>query len=89
MVLCIAMCWSCNRLTFDFVVAALFQTVAHYWGNKPGYNPVAGKSMHWPGGRTTPTPNAPRCWFRYDNPACIKPGKYKLEFLKKTTVLKL
>ncbi len=29
----------------------------------PGYYPIRGKSIHWPGGRTTAPPNTPKCGF--------------------------
>ncbi len=59
----------------------LFQPVAYYWGDQPGYNEV--RDVHWPGGRTTPPPNQPKCWFKNDNPDCIPPGNERCALLDK------
>lgn len=60
-----------------YVVFVSFQIVAYFWGDRPGFTPVEGKSIHWAGGRTTPPPNEPFCFFKGDNPACVQPSKYK------------
>ncbi|KAK7474181.1 hypothetical protein BaRGS_00034589 [Batillaria attramentaria] len=39
----------------------VFEVVANYYGNKKEYEPVAGKSIHWAGGRTGPPPDTPKC----------------------------
>ncbi len=50
----------------------LFQPVAYYRLNNPVYDEI--RDVHWPGGRSEPPPNEPRCWFTHDNPDCIPPG---------------
>ncbi|KAI0240857.1 Atrial natriuretic peptide receptor 1 [Lamellibrachia satsuma] len=50
----------------------IFEPVAYYWGSNPGYHPVAGATIHWPGGQTEPPPNTPRCGFENENPICFE-----------------
>ncbi|KAK7455318.1 hypothetical protein BaRGS_00039512, partial [Batillaria attramentaria] len=47
-----------------------FQIVAHYWGANPGYTPVEGRTIHWPGPLNRAPPNAPRCGFTGQAPVC-------------------
>ncbi|CAH1786477.1 unnamed protein product [Owenia fusiformis] len=47
----------------------VFHPVAHYWGDRPGYNPVQGVSIHWPNNKGPP-PNTPECGFTNDSPDC-------------------
>ena len=49
------------------------QVVANYYGNLGYYEPVPGKSIHWPGGRDTPPPDTPECGF--DGTGCPTQGK--------------
>ena len=56
--------------------------MANYWGFDPGYTPVANVSIHWAGGRTSPPPNEPYCWFKKDNPACAPPVPTGWDFFK-------
>ena len=44
--------------------------VAHYLGLNREYSPVAGKKIHWPGGREGPPADVPECGFLGNDPAC-------------------
>ena len=44
--------------------------VAHYLGLNREYNPVAGKKIHWPGGREGPPADIPDCGFLGNDPSC-------------------
>ncbi|KPJ10473.1 Atrial natriuretic peptide receptor 1 [Papilio machaon] len=58
-------------------VTGKFEVVAFYYGLNSSYRPVAGKAIHWPGGRRAPPPDIPRCGFLGTDPMCqgdiIKP----------------
>ncbi|XP_049309538.1 atrial natriuretic peptide receptor 1 [Bactrocera dorsalis] len=47
-----------------------FEVVAHYYGLHREYSAVAGKKIHWPGGREGPPPDVPRCGFLGNAPEC-------------------
>uniref|UniRef100_A0A034VK64 Atrial natriuretic peptide receptor 1 n=2 Tax=Bactrocera dorsalis TaxID=27457 RepID=A0A034VK64_BACDO len=47
-----------------------FEVVAYYYGLHREYSAVAGKKMHWPGGREGPPPDVPRCGFLGNAPEC-------------------
>ncbi|XP_050326322.1 atrial natriuretic peptide receptor 1 [Bactrocera neohumeralis] len=47
-----------------------FEVVAHYYGLHREYAAVAGKKIHWPGGREGPPPDVPRCGFLGNAPEC-------------------
>ena len=66
---------TCCVVVRTFNLIQYLQTVANYNGNTPGYVPVPGKSIHWPGGRTEPPPNTPLCGFKNDNPICDEKGE--------------
>jgi len=44
--------------------------VAHYLGLNREYSPMAGKKIHWPGGREGPPPDIPECGFLGNDPDC-------------------
>ncbi|KAI8419870.1 hypothetical protein MSG28_008497 [Choristoneura fumiferana] len=44
--------------------------VAFYHGLNSSYKPVAGKAIHWPGGRRGPPLDTPRCGFLGTDPMC-------------------
>ena len=50
------------------------QPVAQYWGDTPGYSPITGKSIHWPGGATSAPPDEPFCGFMYEKERCVPKG---------------
>lgn len=47
-----------------------FEVVAHYLGLNREYSPVAGKKIHWPGGREGPPADVPECGFLGNDPSC-------------------
>ncbi|XP_058797480.1 atrial natriuretic peptide receptor 1 isoform X1 [Phymastichus coffea] len=51
-------------------ITGKFEVVAHYLGLNRQYSPVAGKRIHWPGGREGPPPDVPECGFLGDEPGC-------------------
>ncbi|KAG6454828.1 hypothetical protein O3G_MSEX008906 [Manduca sexta] len=51
-------------------VTGKFEVVAFYHGLNSSYKPVAGKAIHWPGGRRGPPPDTPRCGFLGTDPMC-------------------
>ncbi|XP_028166648.1 atrial natriuretic peptide receptor 1 [Ostrinia furnacalis] len=51
-------------------VTGKFEVVAFYHGLNGSYKPVAGKAIHWPGGRRGPPPDTPRCGFLGNDPMC-------------------
>ncbi|CAH2042612.1 unnamed protein product, partial [Iphiclides podalirius] len=51
-------------------VTGKFEVVAFYYGLNSSYKPVAGKAIHWPGGRRGPPPDTPRCGFLGTDPMC-------------------
>ncbi|CAK1584778.1 unnamed protein product [Parnassius mnemosyne] len=51
-------------------VTGKFEVVAFYYGLNSSYKPVAGKAIHWPGGRRGPPPDIPRCGFLGTDPKC-------------------
>ncbi|XP_068620544.1 atrial natriuretic peptide receptor 1 [Battus philenor] len=51
-------------------VTGKFEVVAFYYGLNGSYKPVAGKAIHWPGGRRGPPPDTPRCGFLGTDPMC-------------------
>ncbi|CAF4914628.1 unnamed protein product [Pieris macdunnoughi] len=51
-------------------VTGKFEVVAFYHGLNMSYKPVAGKAIHWPGGRRSPPPDKPRCGFLGNDPLC-------------------
>ncbi|XP_038211303.1 atrial natriuretic peptide receptor 1 [Zerene cesonia] len=51
-------------------VTGKFEVVAFYHGLNMSYKPVAGKAIHWPGGRRAPPPDKPRCGFLGTDPIC-------------------
>ncbi|CAH2089754.1 unnamed protein product [Euphydryas editha] len=51
-------------------VTGKFEVVAFYHGLNSSYKPVAGKAIHWPGGRREPPPDKPRCGFLGNDPVC-------------------
>ncbi|CAH0713160.1 unnamed protein product, partial [Brenthis ino] len=51
-------------------VTGKFEVVAFYHGLNMSYKPVAGKAIHWPGGRRGPPPDKPRCGFLGTDPMC-------------------
>ncbi|XP_046970179.1 atrial natriuretic peptide receptor 1 [Vanessa cardui] len=51
-------------------VTGKFEVVAFYHGLNSSYKPVAGKAIHWPGGRRAPPPDKPRCGFLGTDPVC-------------------
>ncbi|KAJ2948359.1 hypothetical protein O0L34_g7596 [Tuta absoluta] len=51
-------------------VTGKFEVVAFYHGLNSSYKPVAGKAIHWPGGRRAPPPDTPRCGFLGNDPKC-------------------
>ncbi|XP_013162487.1 PREDICTED: atrial natriuretic peptide receptor 2 [Papilio xuthus] len=51
-------------------VTGKFEVVAFYYGLNSSYRPVAGKAIHWPGGRRAPPPDTPRCGFLGTDPMC-------------------
>ncbi|XP_072942663.1 atrial natriuretic peptide receptor 1 [Epargyreus clarus] len=51
-------------------VTGKFEVVAFYHGLNSSYKPVAGKAIHWPGGRRAPPPDTPRCGFLGTDPMC-------------------
>ncbi|XP_041984749.1 atrial natriuretic peptide receptor 1 [Aricia agestis] len=51
-------------------VTGKFEVVAFYHGLNSSYKAVAGKAIHWPGGRREPPPDKPRCGFLGNDPIC-------------------
>ncbi|KAJ0173980.1 hypothetical protein K1T71_010126 [Dendrolimus kikuchii] len=51
-------------------VTGKFEVVAFYHGLNSSYKPLAGKAIHWPGGRRGPPPDTPRCGFLGTDPMC-------------------
>ncbi|XP_060805716.1 atrial natriuretic peptide receptor 1 [Amyelois transitella] len=51
-------------------VTGKFEVVAFYHGLNSSYKPVAGKAIHWPGGKRGPPPDTPRCGFLGTDPMC-------------------
>ncbi|XP_045777182.1 atrial natriuretic peptide receptor 1 [Maniola jurtina] len=51
-------------------VTGKFEVVAFYHGLNSSYKPVAGKAIHWPGGKRGPPPDKPRCGFLGTDPMC-------------------
>ncbi|XP_050550728.1 atrial natriuretic peptide receptor 1 [Spodoptera frugiperda] len=51
-------------------VTGKFEVVAFFHGLNSSYKPVAGKAIHWPGGRRGPPPDTPRCGFLWNDPMC-------------------
>ncbi|XP_031765770.1 atrial natriuretic peptide receptor 1 [Galleria mellonella] len=51
-------------------VTGKFEVVAFYHGLNSSYKAVAGKAIHWPGGRRGPPPDTPRCGFLGTDPMC-------------------
>ncbi|XP_073953555.1 atrial natriuretic peptide receptor 1-like [Choristoneura fumiferana] len=51
-------------------VTGKFEVVAFYHGLNSSYKPVAGKAIHWPGGRRGPPLDTPRCGFLGTDPMC-------------------
>ncbi|XP_055899976.1 atrial natriuretic peptide receptor 1-like [Biomphalaria glabrata] len=55
-------------------VTGEFEIVAYFLGDRPnGLTLVPNKSIHWPGGRTSPPPNVPFCGYQNENPKCQPP----------------
>ncbi|XP_012166238.1 atrial natriuretic peptide receptor 1 [Bombus terrestris] len=51
-------------------ITGRFEVVAHYLGLNREYSPVAGKKIHWPGGREGPPADVPECGFLGNDPSC-------------------
>ncbi|XP_063540737.1 atrial natriuretic peptide receptor 1 [Cydia strobilella] len=51
-------------------VTGKFEVVAFYYGLNSSYKPVAGKAIHWPGGRRAAPADTPRCGFLGTDPMC-------------------
>nr|CAD7203630.1 unnamed protein product [Timema douglasi] len=51
-------------------ITGRFEVVAHYKGLGRKYIPVAGKRIHWPGGRDGPPPDIPQCGFMGNDLTC-------------------
>lgn len=54
--------------------------VATYYGAKRLYEKHAGVAIAWPGGKTTPPLDVPRCGFRGEAVACREPEPFPLAF---------
>ncbi|CAH1786475.1 unnamed protein product [Owenia fusiformis] len=67
-----------------------FHPVAHYWGDRPGYNPKQGVSIHWPNDKGPPGSQnvyKTECGFTNDSPDCQEKDPIITVFIIVITIL--